>query len=500
MEARQKTRERRQLWDNPAYSSVLQDIIVSRLRGISAFYLGALSVYFIYQYLIRREPNIIIPPVFHIVPAVFALFWVIYGLQRTSGNFSAFVDYFFRFQRASLLFALAILPSMLPAGVELSCAHPLFALMLGVFFPLRICEIVALFSASQLLFSLCAILCGRAEFTPAVHLYTTLGVLLAGIASAIYTRYCECRLVRDIDQKILKSPTMPLFLLCSVPSCVFSRENGSLLLYNPSFMSHYEFTQQDVPEIRWGFLDNAEEWEKLVQQCEQNEDYNYEPVLQTLPGGRKRWNLMHLRRIDYLGTPAMLCTAFGLPEIRELERTITENALTDALTGVYNRRKGLEFLAEEIDRVKTKGGNFVLCVAEIENIKKINDDYGREKGNECIQTVCQHLLRYIPGDGIVFRSCGDAFAIILKNTSLEVADTYAYKVTDCLYELNRRNDNPCQICVTFGSMECDQTECRTPKQLISSPQLRKFLIRTPKCPLDTDNQYVYELVVVSNSP
>jgi diguanylate cyclase (GGDEF)-like protein len=90
---------------------------------------------------------------------------------------------------------------------------------------------------------------------------------------------------------------------------------------------------------------------------------------------------------------------------------------TDHLTGVLNRRQGEKRLAEEAARVRRGEEVLTLGIVDINKFKHINDTYGHQAGDACIQHVADVIRRNIrQGDWLV-RWGGDEFVLALRDAT-----------------------------------------------------------------------------------
>jgi diguanylate cyclase (GGDEF)-like protein len=90
---------------------------------------------------------------------------------------------------------------------------------------------------------------------------------------------------------------------------------------------------------------------------------------------------------------------------------------TDHLTGLHNRRAGEQRLADDIARVKRGGGMLTACVVDINDFKSINDTYGHQAGDVCIQHVAVVIRRNIRESDWLARWGGDEFVLALHDAS-----------------------------------------------------------------------------------
>ncbi|MEF2231616.1 MAG: diguanylate cyclase [Pseudodesulfovibrio sp.] len=109
---------------------------------------------------------------------------------------------------------------------------------------------------------------------------------------------------------------------------------------------------------------------------------------------------------------------------REEER-LRQEAVTDPLTGVMNRRMFLRTVQEYIDRSLDSGAGFALLLMDIDWFKGVNDRHGHVAGDEVLRhfvQVCDATLRH---QGVIARLGGDEFAALLPGAGLEEARSAA---------------------------------------------------------------------------
>ncbi|MHC4455693.1 MAG: sensor domain-containing diguanylate cyclase [Planctomycetota bacterium] len=117
----------------------------------------------------------------------------------------------------------------------------------------------------------------------------------------------------------------------------------------------------------------------------------------------------------------------SIGNIKLFER-IQRQATTDGLTGLANHRTFYEILERELWRTKRYGGQISLIMIDIDNLKKINDEYGHRAGDKVIKQISREIRGCIRQIDTAARYGGDEFAIILPNTSLEDATVAAERM------------------------------------------------------------------------
>ena len=108
----------------------------------------------------------------------------------------------------------------------------------------------------------------------------------------------------------------------------------------------------------------------------------------------------------------------------ELERL----TLTDALTGVGNRRKLDEDIAREVSRVRRYGGKLSFLIADVDHFKIVNDTFGHEIGDSVLRTVAQALHANVRDTDLVARYGGDEFCVVMPGTGRSDAQAVAKRI------------------------------------------------------------------------
>jgi len=99
-----------------------------------------------------------------------------------------------------------------------------------------------------------------------------------------------------------------------------------------------------------------------------------------------------------------------------------EEALTDALTGLSNRRSIVLHLAQELSRAKRLGSRVALILLDVDDFKSINDTYGHNGGDRALSEVAVALQSVLRSYDLCARYGGDEFVLVLPNCTREAAE------------------------------------------------------------------------------
>ena len=119
----------------------------------------------------------------------------------------------------------------------------------------------------------------------------------------------------------------------------------------------------------------------------------------------------------------------SIGNINLFEKT-QRQAKTDGLTGMLNHRTFYETLETELRRSQRYGGQISIIMADIDNLKPINDTFGHRSGDLAIKQISRRIIACIRQIDIAARYGGDEFAVILPNTSLADAMVVAERMVN----------------------------------------------------------------------
>ena len=103
-----------------------------------------------------------------------------------------------------------------------------------------------------------------------------------------------------------------------------------------------------------------------------------------------------------------------------LER-LRAQAVTDELTGLYNRRYLWNAMEAELTRARRKKLPMAVMLFDIDHFKKLNDLRGHQAGDMVLQCIAKVVRRVVRGTDIVARYGGEEFIVVMPEASEEVA-------------------------------------------------------------------------------
>ncbi len=114
--------------------------------------------------------------------------------------------------------------------------------------------------------------------------------------------------------------------------------------------------------------------------------------------------------------------------LRETYERSIEMALTDSLTGLYNRRYLNAHVDGQIERMGVSGKAMSLMMFDIDFFKAINDAHGHAAGDEVLQELASRVTRNLRSFDTVARYGGEEFVIVMPDTSVAIACAVAERL------------------------------------------------------------------------
>jgi len=114
--------------------------------------------------------------------------------------------------------------------------------------------------------------------------------------------------------------------------------------------------------------------------------------------------------------------------LRDNVQMSIEMAITDALTGLFNRRYMESHLGTLVEQAIARGKPLAALVVDIDYFKSINDSYGHDAGDDVLRDFALRIKRSIRGIDLACRYGGEEFVIVMPETDMTVAAMVAERL------------------------------------------------------------------------
>jgi diguanylate cyclase (GGDEF)-like protein len=170
---------------------------------------------------------------------------------------------------------------------------------------------------------------------------------------------------------------------------------------------------------------------------------------------------------DELGrTIAAVTTLRDITEQRAYAERLRDQSLTDELTGLLNRRGFLAMATARIAEARRTKAPIALLYADVNGLKRINDELGHEQGDLVIGDAARTLRGVFRGGDIVARIGGDEFVALLPNLSPAARDPLLERLGAAIgaHEQQRR---PFRLSMSYGVTFMDWDSMRSLDELLA---------------------------------
>ena len=131
-------------------------------------------------------------------------------------------------------------------------------------------------------------------------------------------------------------------------------------------------------------------------------------------------------------------------------RQFSNEARTDHLTGLANRREFERVMEREVALSERHGRSLSVMMIDLDNLKRINDRQGHRAGDGALRLVAQQLHRVVRASDVCARVGGDEFAVAMPETSIERAREVAARLRTAIRQVGLSAKSPGQVGVSIG--------------------------------------------------
>lgn len=156
-----------------------------------------------------------------------------------------------------------------------------------------------------------------------------------------------------------------------------------------------------------------------------------------------------------------------ITKVKAVHSALQFAAATDTLTGIANRRRFDEYLAQGMARAQAAQAPMALAYLDIDRFKAINDSLGHHAGDEVLKEFAQRLLRSVRASDLVARLAGDEFVIVFEGVkSAAEVRQIGVKIVDAIRVPFALAGGPLHVTTSIGIAIYREGEL-TPEQLLN---------------------------------
>ena len=166
-------------------------------------------------------------------------------------------------------------------------------------------------------------------------------------------------------------------------------------------------------------------------------------------GAPQRLVRMITGRLPWQGNPVVQVLLEDITDQRHAENSLRQQAITDELTGAYNRRHAFYEGGLHVEARRAHGTQFSVAIADIDHFKRINDRLGHQVGDRALQGLTALANAFCPlihgTDSAIFaRLGGEEFVILLPGMDLgsaaDAAEDFRHSVEQMTIALHKADE------------------------------------------------------------
>lgn len=154
-------------------------------------------------------------------------------------------------------------------------------------------------------------------------------------------------------------------------------------------------------------------------------------------------------------------------ELRQSVNNTMALAVTDDMTGLYNRRYFDRHLGVMLSKALEQDRDMALMILDIDHFKAVNDSHGHDVGDAVLKEFSARLKRNIRGVDLACRFGGEEFVVLMPDTDVRQADVVAERVRQAISErgFDVGTGRPLSVTVSAG-VALNEGDSDTPESLI----------------------------------
>jgi diguanylate cyclase len=155
------------------------------------------------------------------------------------------------------------------------------------------------------------------------------------------------------------------------------------------------------------------------------------------------------RELDRL-RETLASTRQRMAKVEKMRQKLRDDALTDPMTGLWNKRALTERLGEAL--ASSEMHPLGLIVFDIDNFKKINDTFGHQAGDRALKAMADQTSKALRASDVLFRYAGDEFVVMLPATGPEEALAVAERIREgsLALEFTYRGSGELRVSLSLG--------------------------------------------------
>ncbi len=178
------------------------------------------------------------------------------------------------------------------------------------------------------------------------------------------------------------------------------------------------------------------------------------------------------------GELSRLIIGMDITDIKTSEARFKKCATMDAMTGIYNRQVGIDYLIDYIEQLKCGGDIFTVCYIDINDLKLVNDSFGHSEGDIYILSIVNIIKATIRQTDIFARMGGDEFLILFYRCPYKIVENIMQTIMCKINLINESSKGKGVFySISYGVMEINTETILDPEFILNSVDNKMYYMK-----------------------
>ena len=196
---------------------------------------------------------------------------------------------------------------------------------------------------------------------------------------------------------------------------------------------------------------------------------------------QKRWFRLTVTPLRKRGALSGIVVSHADVTRRKLAEIQTRRlAVIDPMTGIMNRKSGLEYLKKQIKNCRRRKRSLTLCYIDLDNLKFVNDNYGHSEGDKTIRSAVKMLKKVLRPSDTICRLGGDEILLVLPGNTTDESRPVVERIMEKIALRNEKSRIPWKMDFSYGLAEYTPGRKCSADELVDTADRDMYVMKISK--------------------